>query len=391
MACSVIRYVRALLMVVVSGKLRWLALAGVQLALLLPMLMGYPSGSFVFGDSEIQAKVDLLEGQLSSGVYDTAPEDLAAGVELELKSLISALQSGQNSSERYGGLADYYEHGLSDPYTSLDADMKNVYAARALLLRRVSELESPCVFESADRMPALYYLAFLPYVAPFPLVCLLALAISSGVLDAAMGGRLISRAPVGPVRRWLATWGSLLFCTACVLLLAVAPAFAIALARTGLGAPDYPAVSIIGGTVCETTVSALIVRQAALALTSVAWLCALAACVAALCSDARIGFTAAALMIAVSCLPTYLDKGAPWHDVGRSIPLTYLQLTQVLGAPLYANGVEMQAFAGATFERGISVSLASLSMLLLVLVGVSLLVARRHAKRLERGLRHIEG
>lgn len=358
-----VRFAAAIATVTLARR-RWVVpLVLMQALFLLPLCVGFPSG-FEGIKLEAQQNLDLADGQLASGAYAGVPQDVVDGVVRRREILGSALSEPDGSAAQLSGLADYYDLAAAADGSSADEEMRALDVARSTLLRSIASLEKPEVYQTARQMPAIYYLAHSPWIIPGPLVGIAVVAGVASALGVLCDGRLLSRAPVGEVTRWLCAYVVMLGLAVAFLVLAMLPAALVATTLSGVGSPGYPVVSVLDGVIVESTVGQVLSCGFALMFAGMAWCLGLATLVVAALGSSAAGKAASLVCLVLPLAPFYQAPGMPWQALLRYLPMTYLSTSGIVGAPLYVNGSEMRAVSGATFGLGLLVCAASALALL---------------------------
>lgn len=367
------RFVRfaAAIATVTLARRRWVVpLVLMQALFLLPLCVRFPSG-FEGIRLEAQQNLDLAEGQLASGAYAGAPQDIVDGVVRRKEVLGSALSEPEGSAAQLTGLADYYDFTAVADGSSADEEARRLDVARSTLLRSIAGLEKPEVYRTARQMPTIYYLAHAFWIIPGSLVGIAVVAGVASALGVLCDGRLLSRAPVGEAARWLCAYVVMLGLAVAFLVLAMVPAALVATALSGAGSPDYPVVSVLDGAIVESTVGQVLSCGLVLMLAGIAWCLGLATLVAAALGSSAAGKAASLVCLVLPLVPFYQAPGVPWQALLRYLPMTYLSTPGIVGAPLYVNGSEMRAVSGATFGLGLLVCAESALVLLAVVAVLS--------------------
>ena len=348
-------YMRALAFLAVRDKGVIVVLVLAQLLFLLPMVASYPTGEEAICHERAVESAGIARDELIR--YGSEfPEELLELTRQEYAHFSDAAAAIYPSSEYFAALssarevqdrewqAGYLTGGLS-------------YRASATLLTKLSELDSPQTYATAKDLPALNYLALGIGVMPAITLLLPGLLAAYAVFRRLYGHGLLA---VAPLRKHARHTGAILVASvlSAVGPIAVAlPSALVALVRNGLGDARYPVVSIMGGNVVSDTVLGTLGRDAALIVLEAIALALFVGLVSRASPRLAIGLGLLALLLPLA--PLYAAESAPWHEVGSLLPTTYLSLSQVVGYPTYANGLDISVFPEATFRRGVTVLLAT--------------------------------
>ncbi len=351
----------------VRSKLVISALVLSQLLFLLPMLVSYPTLSDqAIGQEQVRQTLDLLTSGISSGIYDSAPNDLKRVNEREVEALSAASTATYPSRAFFTAYAKYYDieiESVAMGYTEPDPSLY----ARSELIHKLAELDQPDVYVSASEMPAMYYLAFALGLLPGIAILLPAAAIAFAAQSGLARRSLMQMAPAHPVHKRaacaLVTAGLALVAIALTLL----PSVLIALVRNGLGDASYPVVNIVDGVLWASTVGEVLARGALLVAGSAAFIIALT--FAAESVGSRGGLGLALVLLVIPLTPPYASQSNGWAAIARHLPCTYFSCGGIVGLPVYANGLDICAIRGASWELGCTVlGLSALALGLLTLL-----------------------
>lgn len=354
----------------------------VQILLLLPALMGYPTLSDqAIGQEQARQTRDILSSSVSSGAYDSAPDDLRDINTRELSALGEATSAPYPSKAFFDAYARYYDIELESVKAGYSEPDPSLYA-RSELIHRLAQLENPKVYDTAAEMPATYYLAFVLGLMP-GIVPLLPIALLAGVSQRRPATRSLERAaPIHRAKKRATALGAALILTLAVLALELAPATLLALVRNGLGNLAYPVVQIVDGNVASTTVGEVLAKDMALIMGAALVTTALAATAEAILPRCGLGLSLALLVAPL--LPLYASRETEWQKIARHLPSSYLSCGSVVGMPVYANGLDIRVISGTTWELGCATLLAFAAALVLAALLVDSLQERSRSGRLQR-------
>lgn len=356
----------------------------VQILLLLPALMGYPTLSDqAIGQEQARQTRDILLSSVSSGVYDSAPGDLKDINARELSVLGEAASAPYPSKVFFDAYARYYDieiesvkAGYSDPDPSL--------YARSELIHRLAQAENPKVYPTAAEMPATYYLAFVLGLMP-GIVPLLPIALLASAAQRRLVGRTLAQAaPIHLAKKRLIALAVVAILALAALFVELAPSALLALARNGLGSLSYPVVGIADGKVVSSVIGDVLVKDALLIIGAA--LATIALVGTAESALPRCGLGASLALLVAPLIPLYASQEAEWRAVARHLPSTYLSCGSIVGMPVYANGLDIRAIPGTTWELGCAILLLSAAALTLLALLVEATRERARSKQLERRL-----
>lgn len=354
----------------------------VQILLLLPALMGYPTLSDqAIGQEQARQTRDILSSSVSSGAYDSAPDDLKDINTRELSALGEATSAPYPSKAFFDAYARYYDIELESVKAGYSEPDLSLYA-RSELIHRLAQLENPEAYDTAAEMSATYYLAFVLGLMP-GIVPLLPIALLAGASQRRLATRSLEQAaPIHRAKKRTTALGVALALALAVLALELAPATLLALVRNGLGNLAYPVVQVVDGNVASTTVGEVLAKDMALIMGAALVTTALAATAEAILPRCGLGLSLALLVAPL--LPLYASRETEWQKIASHLPSSYLSCGSVVGMPVYANGLDIRVISGTTWELGCATLLAFAAALVLATLLVDSLQERSRSGRLQR-------
>lgn len=354
----------------------------VQILLLLPALMGYPTLSDqAIGQEQARQTREILSTSTANGVYDSAPADLKDINARELTVLGEAASTPYPSRDFFDAYARYYDIELESVKAGYSEPDPSLYA-RSELIHRLAQLENPEVYDTAAEMSATYYLAFVLGLMP-GIVPLLPIALLAGASQRRLATRSLEQAtPIHRAKKRATALGVALALALAALALELAPATLLALVRNGLGNLAYPVVQIVDGNVASTTVGEVLAKDMALIMGAALVTTALAATAEAILPSCGLGLSLALLVAPL--LPLYASRETEWQKIARHLPSSYLSCGSVVGMPVYANGLDIRVISGTTWELGCATLLAFAAALVLAALLVDSLQERSRLGRLQR-------
>lgn len=354
----------------------------VQILLLLPALMGYPTLSDqAIGQEQARQTREILSTSTANGVYDSAPADLKDINARELTVLGEAASTPYPSRDFFDAYARYYDIELESVKAGYSEPDPSLYA-RSELIHRLAQLENPEVYDTAAEMSATYYLAFVLGLMP-GIVPLLPIALLAGASQRRLATRSLEQAtPIHRAKKRTTALGVALALALAALALELAPATLLALVRNGLGNLAYPVVQIVDGNVASTTVGEVLAKDMALIMGAALVTTALAATAEAILPSCGLGLSLALLLAPL--LPLYASRETEWQKIARHLPSSYLSCGSVVGMPVYANGLDIRVISGTTWELGCATLLAFAAALVLAALLVDSLQERSRSGRLQR-------
>lgn len=378
---NILLYAKALSRIAVRGKAVIVTLVICQLLFLLPMVASYPTGSIAIDREMCRTNAYLAKDNLLNNGSDF-PADLLALVKQEYQYFSDALDADYPSKEYFAALGKAREIEVKEQEAGyLTGGIET--QAGATLLKRLSELEDPQAYSSANELPALNYISVASGVMPAITLLLPGILAVHEALKRLHGEGLFCAAPFGAAGRSAGVMLAVLPVSLISPFAVWLPAAAIALARNGLGDPTFPVVLIMENSVVASTVLATLGKDAALLTLSAVALSLLMTLINL--ADSKLSLGLGLLTVLTPLMPFYASGAAPWHGFGSLLPTTYLRLDQVAGYPTYANGLDITVFSGATFGRGSLVLIATVALLVIAAFGTSLLSDRSSSKRMEGG------
>ncbi len=349
-----------------KGVIAVLVLA--QLLFLLPMVASYPTGEEAICHERAVESAGIARDELIR--YGSEfPEELLELTRQEYSHFSDAAAASYPSSEYFSALGSARETQDREWQAGYLTGSLS-YRASATLLTELSELDNPQTYVTAKDLPALNYLALALGIMPAATLLLPGLLTAYAVFKRLHGHGLLAVAPLHEHTRHA---GAILVgaVLSAVSPIAVAlPSALVALVRNGLGDARYPVVPIMDGIVVSDTVLGTLGRDAALIVLEAIALALFVGLVSRASPRLALGLGLLALLLPLA--PLYAVEFAPWHEVGSLLPTTYLSLSQVVGYPTYANGLDISVFPEATFRRGVTVLLVTT----LTLIAVSFIATR---------------
>lgn len=351
----------------VRSKLVICALVLSQLLFLLPMLVSYPTLSDqAIGQEQVRQTLDLLTSGISSGIYDSAPDDLKQINEREVEALSAASTATYPSKAFFAAYAEYYGieiESVAMGYTEPDPSLY----ARSELIHKFAEVDQPDVYASASEMPTMYYLAFaiglLPGIALLLPVAAIAFAAQGGLARRS----LMQMAPMGLAHKRAACALVTAGLALAAITLTLLPGALIAFVRNGFGDASYPVVNIVDGALWSSTVGEVLARDALLVVGSAAFIVALTFTAESVAPRGGLGL--ALVLLVAPLTPPYASQSNGWMAIARHLPCTYFSCGGIVGLPVYANGLDICAIRGASWELGCAVlGLSTLALGLLALL-----------------------
>lgn len=349
-----------------SSKALIVVLILAQAFFLLPGLVGYPTLSdLAIGQEQVNQTLEILSTGMESGAYDSAPDALKDINARELEALTTASNAPYPSKEFFIAYAQYYDVEIECAKLGHTESTPSLYA-RSELIHRLAGLEKPEVYASATEMPATYYLAFVLGLMP-GIILLLPVALLTSGSQRRLGGRtLVSMAPVSRASERLACTAVASVLSLACLAAALLPAALLAAIRNGIGDFAYPVACVTDGVVSSSTIGDVLAQDAALMTFASLMVVALVAVAESI--RAHCGLGAAFALLVCPLIPIYTSQSTRWRAVARHLPSSYISCGSVVGLPVYANGLDIRAIPGTTWELG----LATLFLFAIALLAIAL-------------------
>ena len=328
-------------------------------ALLLPFLTDMPTGAaYLYDYDAVESQSAFLDEQISSGTYDSAPDELRKLVQKEQGAYHCALaETPTYTAAYYSALADQQEAFAAEGdsgYVDGSVSAKSLTAAYKLT-SRISKLQNPCHYASMRQMPALVYLAALPGVMPYLVWFIPSLVVIAAVLSK-RGRSFIDQAPL-PAPVAALAYAAASFLASCIAAAAmITPAFIATAVSSGLGDASYPTVFIQDGAVVERDCLTQALTGAALFAVLLLALSCLASLALALTKSARASLAALAFLVVPQAFSIYSSDAMPWYSILKLLPSTYFDFRSVTGFFSYANAADISTAPGADFAHGLTVT-----------------------------------
>lgn len=351
------------------------------LGILAPVSEAVPGGAL--DRRTYQFALENVDSLLSTDAADTMPAELVALMSRERDALEAACLA-PDARGMYTAAVQYLDAQLEQVSLGyLVTDAMALEAQRQLLLS-LSQMKEDPGFASSDSSayPTLHYLAWIPAMIPSVAFAIPSLVAATRAASRRSGCRLLSRAPMG--RTCSSALSVAASCAASLALLGIAalPAGLISFVRNGPGIPSYPVVFIRDGTVVESSVAAVLLGFVILYAFVSLTVASLVECARAWTNHAWPGCLLAVLFITLPLMPSFaaylaatpeqllaLSQGAvspPLFAAASWLPMTYLDIANVVGSATSGNGRDLLPVVGASFARGCFV-LAVTSCLLFAL------------------------
>lgn len=349
----------------------------------LPSIIPGETGSFAFEAESIKAnRLDILEEAVSSGAYDTAPQNIRDANEKQLELLrvtqgddIAASLKAQAEIARID--MELYEDG------NLSADPVLLEASSALL-DELAGLDDPVLFETTAQEPMIYRLAETLGTVPPLLLFVPQVALTFVAYRSIESDRLGFQLPIGEAGKIVAAALAATVVFVVGFVAALAPSALLSALRNGAGDPLYPVVIIQGGSVLRLTVLSAFLRSAAMLLAVTVFVSSVSAVSFFVSKTAVPGCLILLALGFVPSIPQYFSETFILHDVVPLLPTTYLYVAPVAGWPTYLNLMDVLPAQGATWGLGMCI-LLGVSAALLFVAGVMCAFVRRGRNRMGRG------
>lgn len=353
-----------------------------QALFLLPGLVGYPTLSdLAIGQRQASQTLEILLTEMESGAYGSAPDALKDINARQLEALTAASNAPYPSKEFFTAYAQHYDVEIECAKLGHTESTPSLYA-RSELIHRLASLENPEVYASATEMPATYYLAFVVGLMP-GIILLLPVALLTSGSQRRLGGRtLFSMAPVSRASGRLACTAVAPVLSLACLAAALLPAALLAAIKNGIGDFAYPVVSIADGVVSSSTIGDMLAQDAALMTFASLMVVALVAMADSI--RARCGLGVAFALLVCPLIPIYTSQSTRWRAVARHLPSSYISCGSVVGLPVYANGLDIRAIPGTTWELGLVTLFLFAIALLAIALFTDMARERTATKRLAR-------
>lgn len=99
---------------------------------------------------------------------------------------------------------------------------------------------------------------------------------------------------------------------------------------------------------------------------------------------ARCGLGVAFALLVCPLIPIYTSQSTRWRAVARHLPSSYISCGSVVGLPVYANGLDIRAIPGTTWELGLVTLFLFAIALLAIALFTDMARERTATKRLAR-------
>ncbi|MDR1421461.1 MAG: hypothetical protein LBI64_01170 [Coriobacteriales bacterium] len=323
-----------------------------------------------------------LESQIS-GAFESAPEDLRE-MNFERLDALGAIVAADKASDDEAKLEamlsfeqcemQAIERGYAFNYSRQHILWKIVF------LEALLESENYQIYETADMMPAPYYLASLPKDMPWLLWFLPAIVVFSRLFSSAQSSRSRSfdaLVPIPACLPFLSRLFSGLLVSLTALGLAVLPVFVWVAAHNGLGNLSYPVIDMPHGALIFSTLGTYLTQSFAL-ITAGSLLIGAVILLVSCFTDTRLSMAVITLiLVLVSYLSVYQQLVDSPSSLLHLLPTSYFNFTDIIGITAAYYTVDQNLNVQMNFGFGIVV----LALSSLVVLVTSLLSARLLRKK----------
>lgn len=317
-----LRYMQALVKVVVRSPLLWALILVCQLLLVAPFIKGDATMGYFLGKEELDVALRESRKSMEEGVYDSAPSEVRERAQERISLMTRACLTDDPAEYARlraqlleGDIVDFKAGNLVGP---TEKSLESQYR----FFTQLSRQNDARIYETYREAPALFYFAAAYSSLPLLMWVLPSLASVALLNRAVRGKRLLAQAPLGRLAA-LASQVLVLALLAVVSITLIAlPAFLVPLLVNGMGEASYPVVNVLGQAevaVIESSVGRIVPRALAMLVLAALFATLLAHAVSRLMPQRAmsLGPVAAVALLAMPMVEAYIHMGSLFLDAGN--------------------------------------------------------------------------
>lgn len=241
-----LRYMQALVKVMVKNPVLWLVILVCQLMLAAPFIKGDDTMGYFLGAEQLDTALRERRKSIEEGAYDSAPPEFREQMKEELSLMTRA--SLTDDPAEYARLraqllaSDLESFRAGNLIGPTEKSLESEYQFFTLL----SQQEDSRIFETYREAPALFYFAAAYSSLPL-LMWVLPSVVLAVLLNRSVSGRcLLAQAPLGCFTAMAGQILVLSVLSVGAIILIALPSFIIPMLVNGFGEASYPVVNVLG-------------------------------------------------------------------------------------------------------------------------------------------------
>lgn len=317
-----LRYMQALVKVVVKNPLLWVLILVCQLLLVAPFIKGDATMGYFLGKEELDVALRESRKNMEEGVYDSAPSEVRERAQERIGLMTRACLTDDPAEYARlraqlleGDIADFKAGNLVGP---TEKSLESQYR----FFIQLSEQNDARIYETYREAPALFYFAAAYSSLPLLMWALPSIASVALLNRAVRGKRLLAQAPLGRFAALASQVLVLALLAVGSIALIALPAFLAPMVVNGMGEASYPVVNVLGQdevAVIESSVGQIVPCALAMLVLAALFATLLAHAVSRLMPQRAmsLGPVAAVTLLAIPMAEAYIRMGSLFLDTGN--------------------------------------------------------------------------
>lgn len=317
-----LRYMQALVKVVVKNPLLWVLILVCQLLLVAPFIKGDATMGYFLGKEELDVALRESRKNMEEGVYDSAPSEVRERAQERIGLMTRACLTDDPAEYARlraqlleGDIADFKAGNLVGP---TEKSLESQYR----FFIQLSEQNDARIYETYREAPALFYFAAAYSSLPLLMWALPSIASVALLNRAVRGKRLLAQAPLGRFAALASQVLVLALLAVGSIALIALPAFLVPMVVNGMGEASYPVVNVLGQdevAVIESSVGQIVPCALAMLVLAALFATLLAHAVSRLMPQRAmsLGPVAAVTLLAIPMVEAYIRMGSLFLDTGN--------------------------------------------------------------------------
>ena len=317
-----LRYMQALVKVVVKNPLLWVLILVCQLLLVAPFIKGDATMGYFLGKEELDVALRESRKNMEEGVYDSAPSEVRERAQERIGLMTRACLTDDPAEYARlraqlleGDIADFKAGNLVGP---TEKSLESQYR----FFIQLSEQNDARIYETYREAPALFYFAAAYSSLPLLMWALPSIASVALLNRAVRGKRLLAQAPLGRFAALASQVLVLALLAVGSIALIALPAFLAPMVVNGMGEASYPVVNVLGQdevAVIESSVGQIVPCALAMLVLAALFATLLAHAVSRLMPQRAmsLGPVAAVTLLAIPMVEAYIRMGSLFLDTGN--------------------------------------------------------------------------
>lgn len=317
-----LRYMQALVKVVVKNPLLWVLILVCQLLLVAPFIKGDATMGYFLGKEELDVALRESRKNMEEGVYDSAPSEVRERAQERIGLMTRACLTDDPAEYARlraqlleGDIADFKAGNLVGP---TEKSLESQYR----FFIQLSEQNDARIYETYREAPALFYFAAAYSSLPLLMWALPSIASVALLNRAVRGKRLLAQAPLGRFAALASQVLVLALLAVGSIALIALPAFLAPMVVNGMGEASYPVVNVLGQdevAVIESSVGQIVPCALAMLVLAALFATLLAHAVSRLMPQRAmsLGPVAAVTLLTIPMVEAYIRMGSLFLDTGN--------------------------------------------------------------------------